>query len=135
MDHIPRVGVGAVILDDHHRVLLVLRKKPPEAGCWSLPGGKVEFMETIEDAVVREMKEELGIKIKIERLLCVTNHIVESEAVHWVAPTFIAKIVDGEVKNLEPHALQKVEWFPIEEIPDQITITTNYALSILKHNN
>ncbi|AUM67411.1 DNA mismatch repair protein MutT [Brevibacillus laterosporus] len=129
----PRVGVGAAIIDDNRRILLVLRKKAPEAGCWSLPGGKVDYMETIEDAVIREIKEELNIDIVIDSLLCVTNHIVQAESVHWIAPTFIAHISSGEVQNLEPHALEKVEWFPIDELPDNITITTTYAIDQLKN--
>ncbi|QOS97728.1 NUDIX domain-containing protein [Brevibacterium sp. JNUCC-42] len=132
-ENIPRVGVGAAIIDENRRILLVLRKKAPEAGCWSLPGGKVDYMETIEDAVIREIKEELSINIVIDTLLCVTNHIVEAENVHWVAPTFIAHISSGEVQNLEPHALEKVEWFPIDELPDNITITTTYAINQLKN--
>lgn len=131
-EKIPKVGVGAVILDENKRILLVLRKKSPEAGYWSLPGGKVEYMETVENAVIREIKEELGIDIEIERLLCVTNHIVQSENVHWVAPTFVAHIINGNVQNREPHALQEVQWFPIDDIPDKITITTEYALEQLK---
>ncbi|MGG0795126.1 NUDIX domain-containing protein [Brevibacillus laterosporus] len=132
-NNIPRVGVGAAIIDDNRRILLVLRKKAPEAGCWSLPGGKVDYMETIEDAVIREIKEELNIDIAIDSLLCVTNHIVQAENVHWVAPTFIARISSGEVQNLEPHALEKVGWFPIDELPDNITITTTYAIDQLKN--
>ncbi|MGG4345100.1 NUDIX domain-containing protein [Paenibacillus lautus] len=89
-------------------------------------------METVEYAVIREIKEELGIDIEIERLLCVTNHIVHSENVHWVAPTFVAHIINGSVQNREPHALQEVQWFPIDDIPDNITITTEYALEQLK---
>ncbi|MGM1047009.1 MAG: NUDIX domain-containing protein [Bacillota bacterium] len=131
-EKIPKVGVGAVILDENNCILLVLRKKSPEAGYWSLPGGKVEYMEKVENAVIREIKEELGIDIEIERLLCVTNHIVQSENVHWVAPTFVAHIINGNVQNKEPHALQEVQWFPIDDIPDNITITTEYALEQLK---
>ncbi|NUU64042.1 NUDIX domain-containing protein [Paenibacillus agri] len=127
----PRVGVGAVIRDENNRLLLVLRKKPPEAGHWSLPGGKVDYMETIENAVIREIHEELGIEIEIERLLCVTNHIIPSEDVHYVAPTFLANIVSGDIHNQEPHALEKVQWFPMQDLPNKITMTTDYALKQL----
>lgn len=128
----PKVGVGAVIVDENDRILLVLRKKAPEAGCWSLPGGKVDYMETIEEAIKREIKEEIGVEIKISRLLCVTNHIIQAEDVHYVAPTFIAHIIKGQVQNKEPHALEKVQWFPINELPDSITLTTDYALKQLR---
>ena len=131
MENLPRVGVGAVIKDDHNRILLVLRKRAPEADHWSLPGGKVEYMETIEAAVVREIKEELGIDIALDQLLCVTNHIIPAENTHYVAPTFLAHIVAGEAENQEPRALGDVRWFPLDHLPDRLTMTTTYALEYL----
>ncbi|MEY9974047.1 8-oxo-dGTP diphosphatase [Lysinibacillus sp. RC46] len=129
---LPKVGVGAVIQNKANEILLVLRKKAPEAGCWSLPGGKVDYMETIENAIIREIKEELGVDIDITGLVCVTNHIIQTENIHYVAPTFAARITNGEVRNREPHALEKVHWFSIDEIPENITMTTEYALKQLK---
>lgn len=70
--------------------------------------------------------------IEITQLVCVTNHIIHSEDVHYVAPTFSAHITNGDVENREPHALEKVQWFSINEIPDNITMTTEYALKQLK---
>lgn len=125
----PRVGVGAFILDENEMALLVLRKKSPEAGCWSIPGGRVEFMETIEDALKRELKEELGIKVKIINLLGVTNHIIEEENIHWVSPVFLVKIEEGELKNLAPDETQKYSWFSISNLPENTTITAKSAVN------
>lgn len=47
------VGVGAIILNENNEILLLLRERPPEAGCWSIPGGKVDLFETIEDSIKR----------------------------------------------------------------------------------
>ena len=125
----PRVGVGAFILDENEMCLLVLRKKSPEAGCWSIPGGKVEFMETVEDALQRELKEELAIKVKIINLLGVTNHIIKEENIHWVSPVFLVKIEEGELKNLTPDENQKYSWFSISNLPENTTITTKSAVN------
>lgn len=125
-DH-PKIGVGGVLEEDG-KVLLVLRKLPPEAGCWSLPGGRVEFMERVEDALVRELKEELGIDVEVGTLLCVTNHIVAAENAHWVSPAYRVRRVSGEVRNLEPEKHSAVEWVPLSHLPDNLTLTARSAL-------
>jgi ADP-ribose pyrophosphatase len=124
----PKVGVGGVILQDA-RVLLLLRRKPPEAGFWSLPGGRVEFMERVEDAVVRELKEELGIEVEIESLLCVTNHIVEADNAHWVSPAYLVRLVSGVPQNLEPEKTAAIEWFRLSELPENLGIAAKSALT------
>ena len=50
----PRVGASVLLADEGGRVLLTLRRFPPEAECWSLIGGKMDFLETVEDCPVRE---------------------------------------------------------------------------------
>ena len=128
-DMYPRVGVGAFILNDKNHLLLILRNNPPEAGYWSIPGGKVEFMEKLEDAIIREIREEIGLNIKLEKLLCVTDHIVLSDNAHWVSPTFLVFEERGRATNREPHAIRQVQWFPLTELPPLLTLTTSAAVS------
>jgi ADP-ribose pyrophosphatase len=59
----PRVGVGVLLVDGQDRVLLTLRNRPPEAGCWSIIGGKVDFLETLEQCAIRETREEVGLEV------------------------------------------------------------------------
>ncbi|WP_085829344.1 NUDIX domain-containing protein [Clostridium massiliodielmoense] len=125
------VGVGAVIINEKNQILLLLRNKEPEKGCWSIPGGKVEMFETLEDAIKREIKEEVNLDIEIVKLLTVTNHIIVKENTHWVAPTFLVKIINGQVKNVEPQKHRDLRWFSINNLPQNITITTENAISNL----
>ena len=61
--------VGAVIKDDQGRLLLIKRGHEPGAGLWSLPGGRIEPGETDIDALIRELAEKTGFKVKAGHLL------------------------------------------------------------------
>jgi 8-oxo-dGTP diphosphatase len=124
----PKVGVGGVVTQDD-KVLLLLRKSPPEAGTWSLPGGRVEFMERVEAALARELKEELGIDIEVEALLCVTNHMVRADNAHWVSPAYIVRVISGVPCNLEPQKTAAIEWFPLTQLPENLSAAAQSALS------
>jgi 8-oxo-dGTP diphosphatase len=126
------VGVGALIINEQNEVLLLLRKKSPEADCWSIPGGSVKMFETIEDAIIREVKEELNVDIKIIKLLGVTNHIMEQEKSHWLSPAFLVQIIENQTPlNAEPDSHQDLKWFSINKLPLNITLTTSKALQYL----
>src|SRR5579859_6567815 len=61
----PTVAVGAVVVDREGRVLLVQRGRPPGVGTWTLPGGRVEAGESLEEAVVREVREEASLEARV----------------------------------------------------------------------
>jgi 8-oxo-dGTP diphosphatase len=124
----PRLGVGACIGDAAGRLLLVKRRRAPEAGHWGLPGGKVDFGETLIEAVAREILEELGVVIAVGDLICIVDQIDHAEATHWVAPTYLATIVGGEPSNREPAALEAIGWFEYDNLPSPLTLATQRAL-------
>jgi 8-oxo-dGTP diphosphatase len=70
----PVVGVGAVVFVEG-RVVLVKRGHPPMMGRWTLPGGNVELAETLEAAVVREMREETGLDVSVGPIVEVFERI------------------------------------------------------------
>ena len=124
----PRVGVGVLLADGHGRVLLTLRKLPPEADCWSIVGGKLDFLERLEECAIREAREEAGVEIAIERLLCVTDHRLPGEGQHWVSPAFLGRILRGETRNCEPEKTFEVRWFPVNDLPPNLTMTARNAI-------
>jgi 8-oxo-dGTP diphosphatase len=125
----PRVGAGVLLVDERERVLLTLRKAAPEAGCWSILGGKVDFLETVQDCAIREAYEEAGVRIAIERLLCITDHLLPAENQHWVSPSYLARIVEGEAYNREPHKSEDLRWFGLGELPENLTMTARNAIA------
>ncbi len=125
----PSVGVGVLIVDEHARVLLTLRNLPPEAGCWSIVGGKLEYLETLAECVRREAREEIGVEVAIEGLLCVTDHLLPQERQHWVSPAYLGRVAKGCAKNCEPRKTRDVRWFPLDQLPPNLTITARNAIA------
>lgn len=129
------VGVGALIFNEEGKILLALRgsKAKNEGGKWEIPGGGVEYGETLAQAIKREIMEEMGIEIEVVQMLHVADHILEDEGQHWVSPTFICQIVSGTPTVKEPEKCDRVDWFSIEEA-DQLPLSkvTLQDISILK---
>jgi ADP-ribose pyrophosphatase YjhB (NUDIX family) len=124
--------VGAVIFENN-QILLIERLRPPEAGCWAIQVGAVEFGETIQDAIKREVQEELGVTSEIVTLLGVTDHILPDEGVHWVAPVFLVAVTQGIPRNIETHKHRDLHWFSLEDLPKNITLTTRLAVEFLRN--
>lgn len=97
----PLVGVAAVILRDRE-ALLVQRGKMPGKGEWSLPGGLIELGETIQEALHREIREELSIEVEILGLVGVYDRIVKDVnnniQFHYVIVDYCAQIISGTPK-------------------------------------
>jgi len=98
----PIVGVGAVVRDDDGRVVLVKRGHAPLAGEWSLPGGTVEVGETLEAAVVREIREETGLLVVVGPVVEVFDRILPDEhgrvRYHFVIVDYLCRIRGGKLE-------------------------------------
>ena len=89
----PVVGVGAIVFDGAGRVLLVERGRPPGAGLWSIPGGRLEPRETLAQAVAREVREETGLIVEVGALACVVERM--GDDYHFVLLDYFARVTGG----------------------------------------
>jgi len=125
------VAVGAMIFNDQGKVLLAKRSHTVknERGHWENPGGSVEFGETQEEAVRREMREELGIEVDMLKVFSAADHLVPKEKQHWVATTFLARIRPGEEPRImEPDKCDEIGWFGLDKLPQPLSIITEIDL-------
>ncbi len=104
----PLLAVSAVITNEN-KLLLIKRAKEPSLGNWHLPGGVVELGETLKQAILREVFEELGLIIEVQKQIDVID-IIEKDTkgdikYHFVIIVFVANLIKGEVK-LSPEILE-----------------------------
>jgi 8-oxo-dGTP diphosphatase len=115
----PVVGVGAVILDGD-KILLEKRKNEPSKGKWSVPGGLVELGESVEQAVIREVKEETGLEVYEPRLVDVVNYVSLGEkgavVYHYVIVDYFVTVKSGKPKASSDAAALK--WVPLSEVEE-----------------
>jgi mutator protein MutT len=96
----PRVGVGAVVVHEG-RVVLIRRGKEPMYGRWIVPGGTVELGETLEEACVRELREETGLDVRPLELLTVFDRIDrhgDDVRYHYVIVDYLCSWQGGELQ-------------------------------------
>ena len=117
MNH-PQVAVGAVALQDGS-ILLVRRGHGPAAGTWSVPGGRVEMGETLHEAVVREVHEETGLHVAVDRFLGWLERIHPEEGkAHFVILDFAVTSLDPNAEPVAGDDAAEVAWIPVSDLAD-----------------
>ena len=100
--------VGAVVRDDAGRLLLIRRGHEPSRGLWSLPGGRVEPGETLEAAVVREVREETGLEVRVGA--AVGSVLIPAGAVVYDVTDFACTPLDPAVPPVAGDDADGVAW-------------------------
>jgi len=131
----PLVGTGALILRDGD-LLLVRRGAQPGLGKWSIPGGLVELGENVQDAMVREVKEEVGFDVEAVKLMDVFDSVTLDQngriQYHFVVVNFLVRIVSGELKIASD--ILEAKWVPLREV-DQYNLTRSFREFFAKHKD
>lgn len=120
----PNYTVGAVVLlrDDKDRLLML--RQPPGLG-WSLPGGLLDRREEAIEAAARELREETGIRLALDRFTAVHPAALVNPRTQQVDVVFTATIEPGTELHTDPVEVIEAGWFALDGLPPLTRPTAN----------
>lgn len=110
----PRVRVAAIIVMDDK--ILLVRHEKNDRTYWLLPGGGVEFGETLEQALVRELKEETNLDIVVDRPVMINDSVPPDGHRHVLNICFTARVTGGDLSVAVDHRLKEAAFVPVESM-------------------
>ena len=116
-----RISAYALIHDNCHVLLCRLSKELPEwEGCWTLPGGGLEFGESPEEAVIREVEEETGLKIRVTNVAGIDSLVVhrDHEDFQGIRIIYHAEVTGGELRHELSGSTDRCEWHQLQPFPE-----------------
>jgi 8-oxo-dGTP diphosphatase len=111
----PALAVGAIVVHEG-RLLLVRRLRPPAAGTWTVPGGRVEPGETLTEAVAREVLEETGLTVEVGDLAGWVERA--GEGYHFVILDFLARVAGDRVEPVPGDDAADARWVEPEVLSE-----------------
>ncbi len=110
----PSITVDAILVENS-KILLIRRKRNPYRGKYALPGGFVEYGEKTENAVVREVKEETGLKVVVRSLVGVYSDPKRDPRDHTITVVYEVQRIGGELKGGDDAA--EAQFMPLSKLP------------------
>lgn len=114
----PSIGVGVIVIKEK-KVLLGKRKNAHGAGFWSFAGGHLEYNETLQDCVKREVFEETGLRVDNLKPGPYTQDFYDNGK-HYITLFWMAEVVGGHLENKEPNKCEGWHWFDWEKMPEPL---------------
>lgn len=115
-----RVGVGVIVMRGT-KILMGKRKGSHGAGTYSVPGGHLEFGETVGTCAKREVLEETGIVINDPIYQAgFTNDHFKEEGKHYATLFVASRYNEGEAQNLEPEKCEGWDWYDLSDLPEPL---------------
>lgn len=122
-------GILNIILKDG-KVLMILRNHKFDSKLFSLPGGCMEEGETVAQAAIREIKEEVDLDVKVEDVdvISVMHRITPW---NWHSSEYVAVVTNfsGEPRIVEKYKCTDLQWFDLENLPENISAYAKEAIS------
>ena len=106
------IELAGCVLTNEQDDILLLHRSTDAYDHWEIPGGKTEKGEKLETAAIREIEEELGVKVRIIKLL--GSEVFEDGGRNFRYSWFDAKIIDDEAKIMEPETFVGLKHFSLE---------------------
>lgn len=108
-------------VNDNNQVLLIQRKRDPQAGWWALPGGYLDWNETLAECAQRELVEETNLKVQATTLLGVYDSPErDQDGRQNVDHCFVGLVVDPHLLTINPEEVITANWFSFAQLPGKI---------------
>jgi ADP-ribose pyrophosphatase YjhB (NUDIX family) len=116
----------AIIEFPPNMILLIKRDTVPFKGYWALPGGRAEPGETVEQTIVREVKEETGLEVEVGRKIGEYHEQGVQDGVEYdyFPACFLVKVVGGEMRKQQGE-IQDLQLFSVDDVPENLAFVHN----------
>ncbi len=125
----PILTTDGLILEND-KILMSKRAIYPFQGYWVIPGGHVEYGERVEEAIKREMKEELGVSVKIKKLFGVYSNPKRDPRYHTASVVYLLEKGKGKIRLNEESS--EFKYFSLKNLPKKIGFDHREILNDLK---
>ncbi|MBJ7985907.1 MULTISPECIES: NUDIX hydrolase [Bacillus] len=112
----------ALLYDETHEKLLMVKNKGKNGSYYTLPGGAVKFGETLEEAAIREVKEETGLDISVKGVCSISEAFFEERGHHAIFFNFLGEIIGGKICISRPKEIEEITWMELDSAEPYLRI-------------
>jgi len=116
---------ASVLVLRRGRVLLVRRAVAPSRGAWDVPGGFIEHGETAEHAALREAREEVGVDVRLERLIGIFPGVYGPERLPSLNLYYLGRLTHNGAAVRAGDDAAAFGWFPLDAVPRRLAFRSN----------